>query len=56
MDKNPVDWDKKLPEKHLDECHKCGDLIVSDDKTEIVLFMIDHYGPDNVRKCTAPEP
>jgi hypothetical protein len=56
MNDRLIDWDKKLPEKLIEDCHRCNDFIISDDKVQIVLFMIDHYGPENIRKCTAPEP
>jgi hypothetical protein len=56
MNHKPVDWDTRLPDKLIEECHRCNDFIVTDSKIEIVLFMIDHYGQDNLRKCTAPEP
>jgi len=54
--KNEVDWDKPIKESILVDCHKCNDFIVTNDKAEITLFMLDHYGMDYLRKCKAPEP
>lgn len=54
-EKKPVNWDARLPEKMIQDCHRCDDFIISDDKAEIVLFMLDHYGKDGIRKCTVPD-
>ncbi len=56
MQKREINWDAPLPETVIEFCHRCNDFVVTDDKAEIVLFMIDHYGQENIRKCTAPEP
>jgi hypothetical protein len=46
-----IDWDKPIPEKLFEDCIRCGEFIISDDKAEIALFMIDHYG--ETRTCKA---
>ncbi len=52
---NKVDWEIPLKEILLMDCHKCNDFVVTNDKAEITLFMLDHYGADYLRKCKAPD-
>jgi hypothetical protein len=50
--KNSVNWDIPLPETTIEECIRCKDFIVTNDKAELVLFMLDHYGQDGIKKCS----
>jgi hypothetical protein len=48
---NNVDWDEPINQKILQDCHRCNDFIITDQKDELTLFMYDHYGKDGIRKC-----
>lgn len=50
MDKN-IDFDKKINQYILEVCIHCGKIIRTKDKKRLVLFMLDHYGKDNIRLC-----
>jgi len=50
--KNNVDFDKPLPMYIFQSCIQCGKFTRTKDKTRLVLFMMDHYGVDGIRKCT----
>jgi hypothetical protein len=49
--KNNVDFDQPLPKKLFEDCIRCGEFIISDDKAEITLFMLDHYGSNRLCKA-----
>jgi len=49
--KNNVNFDQPLPKKLFEDCIRCGEFIVSDDKAEITLFMLDHYGSNRLCKA-----
>lgn len=53
--KKDVDWDQPINQKIIQECHRCKDFIITDQKDELALFMYDHYGKDGVRTCTVPD-
>ena len=48
---NHINWDEPINQKILQDCHKCGEFVVTDQKDELSLFMYDHYGKDGIRKC-----
>ena len=50
MDKN-IDFDKKINQYILEVCIHCGKIIRTKDKKKLILFMLDHYGSDDVRLC-----
>lgn len=50
-----VNWDEPINQKILEECHRCGDFIITDQKDELSLFMYDHYGKDGIRICAVPD-
>jgi len=52
---NDVNWDEPINQKILQDCHRCNDFIITDQKDELALFMYDHYGKDGIRKCTVPD-
>jgi len=53
--KNNVNWDEPISEKILQDCHRCNDFIITDQKHELILFMYDHYGEDGIRKCVVAD-
>jgi len=53
--KTEVNWDEPINQKILQDCHRCGEFIVTDQKDELSLFMYDHYGKEGIRKCTVPD-
>ena len=53
--KNNVNWDEPINEKILQDCHRCNDFIITDQKHELILFMYDHYGEDGIRKCVVAD-
>ena len=48
-----INWDEPLNQKIIQDCHRCNDFIVTDQKDELTLFMYAHYGEVGIRKCTA---
>lgn len=50
-----VNWDKPLKEPIFEDCHRCNDFIITTDKAELSLFMLDHYGKDGIRICAIPD-
>lgn len=48
---NNVDFDKPISKKIFQSCIDCGRFINTNDKTRLILFMLDHYGEDKVKKC-----
>ena len=50
--KNNVNFDKPLPMYIFQSCIQCGKFTRTKDKARLVLFMMDHYGQDGIRKCS----
>jgi hypothetical protein len=49
---NDVNFDKPLPKYIFESCIDCGKFIRTNDKTRLILFMMDHYGGDGVKLCS----
>jgi hypothetical protein len=41
---NDVNFDKPLSKYIFETCIDCGKFIRTNDKTRLILFMMDHYG------------
>ena len=50
--KNDVDFDKPLSKYILESCIDCGKFIRTNNKTRLILFMMDHYGGDGIKLCS----
>ena len=48
---NNVDFDKPLPKYIFESCIYCGKFIRTNDKARLILFMMDHYGGEDVKIC-----
>jgi hypothetical protein len=51
MMKNNVDFDKPIPKYIFESCIDCGRFTRTKDKAKLVLFMMDHYGEDGIKRC-----
>ena len=49
---NDVDFDKPLNKYIFECCIDCGKFIRTNDVTRLLLFMMDHYGGDGIKKCS----
>jgi hypothetical protein len=52
MSKNNVDFDKPLPMYIFQSCITCGKFLRTKNKTNLILFMYDHYGEDGIKRCS----
>jgi hypothetical protein len=50
--KNDVNFDKPIPKHIFESCIDCGAIIRTNDKTRLILFMMDHYGGEGIKRCT----
>jgi hypothetical protein len=48
---NDTDFDKPLNKYIFQSCIDCGKFIRTNDKTRLLLFMMDHYGGEGVKLC-----
>ena len=49
---NNINFEKSLPMYIFESCIYCGRFIRTKDKARIILFMMDHYGKEGIRKCS----
>jgi hypothetical protein len=47
-----IDFDKKLSKYVSQTCWTCGAYIRTKDKARLSLFMLDHWGQDDIKRCT----
>lgn len=51
MSKRDIDWDVKLKKYIFQSCWTCGKMIRTKDKKKLTLFMLDHWGMEDIKKC-----
>jgi hypothetical protein len=45
-----INWDEPISKPIVESCIRCGDFVITDDKAEISIFMLDHYGENRTCK------
>jgi hypothetical protein len=53
FNENDIDFDKPLPIYVFEACWNCGAILRTKDKARLSLFMLDHWGMDDIRRCKA---
>lgn len=48
---NNVDFDKPLNQYIFECCINCGRFTRTKNKERLILFMMDHYGVDGIKRC-----
>ena len=49
---NDVNFDKPLNKYIFESCIDCGKFIRTNDKTKLILFMMEHYGGESIKVCS----
>ena len=49
---NNVNFDQPISKYITESCITCGKVIRTNNKTRLILFMMDHYGGEGIKRCS----